>query len=578
MHLLLCVSLMLAGQDPLAVYNNDQPPRILTTLETAVVDGVTVTRLRFESRPIDTGAGPEKVEIYAVLCRPAGTAASQAAAKRPAMLVLHGGGGCAAEKHAIGWAARGYVALAPDLPTIGSPAKLQSVGPFRREKFGSAFYRVRNGDVTASGVFDAVVAGLKALALLRSQTDADRSRVGIVGVSWGGYMTTMLSSLAGDRVAAAFSVYGCGFFDQGCVIGEELLSGPADASQAWLRWLDAGRRIQGLRAPIFFAAATNDFCFFPSAVMATYREIGGVKNIVWGPNVSHAIPVPGGTRGWNNGTWVDMEVPWFDWYLRGRGAPFPTVEPGSVTREAAGVRVRFEPAPAASIAEAAVYYAPGEQHWLMKQWRRVPAEGHSALIPIEEPELPLHWYAVATDRRPVTVSTSIQTLDPRALGFTGAERRVRPWREDFESGAAERWRRRDRTLPQGAAYGFSPAAAHAGKLGLRLANGYRLTCDGLRGASLAKSGTRGVRLWSKSDQPWTLELLARPQNHPEVAWRATVPVAPEWRLVELPWSAFKTGANVSLRLPCAELGQMRLTGPRTGTAQIDDLEELPGPQ
>jgi dienelactone hydrolase len=578
MNAVLCVTLLFLGQDPLTPYNNDQPPRVLTTLETLVVKDVTVTRLRFESRAIDAGAGPEKVEIFASLCRPTQAGSGQPAAKRPAMLVLHGGGGCAEEARAIGWAARGYVALAPDLPGIGSPDKLQSLGPFRREKYGAGHYRVLNGDVTTCGIFDAVVSGLKALALLRSQPDVDRSRVGIVGVSWGGYMTTMLSGLAGERVAAAFSVYGCGYYDHGSSGGENLLRGSADARQAWLRWLDAGRRAKGIRAPLFFAAAANDFFFFPSAVMATYNDVAGEKNIVWGPNASHAIALPGGTRGWTNDTWVDMEVPWFDWHLRGRGEAFPTIKPASVTRQQEGVRVRFEPTPFASIAETAVYYAPGEQHWLMKQWRRVPGDGRSAVIPVEEPQLPLHWYAVATDRRPVTVATLIQTLDPRSVGFTAADRRVRPWREDFENDPAQRWVRRDRTLPKGATFAFTPHAAHAGKLGLQLTNGYRLTCSGLRGASLAKDGAKGFRLWAKNDSPLFMELVAKPVDQPEVVWRAAVPAAPDWHAAELPWSDFKTATKEPPKLPCAELGQVRLVGPRTGIAQIDDLEELIGSQ
>lgn len=448
--------------------------------------------------------------------------------------------------------------------------------PASNEKYGAGHYRVRNGDVTTCGIFDAVVSGLKALALLRSQPDVDRSRVGIVGVSWGGYMTTMLSGLAGDRVAAAFSVYGCGYYDHGSAGGESLLRESADARQAWLRWLDAGRRAKGTRAPIFFAAAANDFFFFPSAVMATYNDIAAEKNLVWGPNVSHAIPLPGGTRGWTNDTWVDMEVPWFEWYLRGRGEAFPIVKPGSVTREQSGIRVRFDPTPSASIMETAVYYAPGEQHWLMKQWRRVPGDVRSAVIPIDEPELPLVWYATATDRRPVTVATLIQTLDPRSLGFTATDRRAHPWREDFENEPAQRWTRRDRTLPKGATYAFAPSAAHAGKLGLRLANGYRLACDGLRGTSLEKDGAQGFRLWAKNDASLIVELVAKPVDQPEIVWRATVPAARQWRAVEVHWSDFTTATKEPPKLPCAELGQLRLVGPRTGSAEIDDLEELIG--
>lgn len=335
------------------------------------------------------------------------------------MLVLHGGGGFAEERRAIGWARRGYVALAPDLPDIGSPEKLQSLGPFRREKYGEGHFRVRNGDVTTCGIFDAVVSGLKSLALLRSQPDVDRDRVGIVGVSWGGYTTTMLCGLAGDRVRAAFSVYGCGYYDRGSSGGNSLdkLADPAGRA-AWLRWLDAGRRANGIRCPIFFAAAADDFFFFPPAVMATYDDIRAPKNLVFAPNVSHAINLPGGTRGWNNDTWVDMEGPWFDLHLRGGGEPFATVAATGAQREGGGIRVGFDVTRAATITNTAVWYTSDDAPWPKKKWLQLATENHSALLPVASAAAEIHWFALASDARPVTVSTPMQTLDPRKFGFT----------------------------------------------------------------------------------------------------------------------------------------------------------------
>lgn len=405
--------------DPLAPYNTDDPPRIVATLETFQTNEVEVTRLRFESKPVATSNGVENVEIFASLCRPGRNLRSQVSdSKLPALLVLHGGGGNAEERRAIGWARRGYVALASELPGIGSPEKLQSLGPFRREKYGAGHFRVINGDVTTCGIFDAVVAGLKGLALLRSQPDVDRSRVGIVGVSWGGYMTTMLCGLAGRRVDAAFSVYGCGYYDRGSSGGNNLEKlGDPVARDAWLRWLDAGRRAKGIRCPIFFAAAADDFFFFPPAVMATYEDISSPKNLVFAPNVSHAINLPGGTRGWNNDTWVDMEVPWFDRHLRGNGAEFPAMTATEARREGDGIRVGFAVTRAATITNTAVWYTADAAPWPKKQWLQRATERNSALLPVTNAAQAIHWFAVASDARPVTVSTPLQTVDPRTLGF-----------------------------------------------------------------------------------------------------------------------------------------------------------------
>ncbi len=407
-----------ADDDPIAPFNNDNPPRIVTTLETFRTNDVEVTQLRFESRPITTSNGVENVEIFAALCRPVVAAENLKSqipnSKLPAILVLHGGGGNAEERRAIGWAKRGYVALASELPDIGSPEKLQSLGPFRREKYGAGHFRVINGDVTTCGIFDAVVSGLKSLALLRSQPDVDRSRVGIVGVSWGGYMTTMLSGLAGDRVRAAFSVYGCGFYDHGSAGGNSLdnLKDPV-ARDAWLRWLDAGRRAKGIRCPIFFAAAADDFFFFPPAMMATYDAVATPKNIVFAPNVSHAINLPGGTHGWNSETWVDMEIPWFDFQLRDRGEPFPAMTATGAKRDGDGIRVSFEVTRPATITNTAVWYTADDASWPKKKWLQLATEKGSALIPVTNAAQTIHWYAVASDARPVTVSTPMQTIEPK---------------------------------------------------------------------------------------------------------------------------------------------------------------------
>ena len=558
-----------AEEDPLAPFNNDNPPRITATVSTAVDNGVEITRVRFASRPIPTEKGLEPVEVYAIVCRPTGTAPG---ARLPGILVLHGGAGWAEEDRAVGWARRGYVALAPDLPGIGGPDKMKSVGPFMHQAYGADRFQATNGDASTSCILDAVVAGLEALALLRSQPDVDRDHVGVVGISWGGYMTTMLSGLAGGRIAAAFSVYGSGYYDRGSAMNAALVTlSPTDRA-AWLRWLDAGRRAGGIRCPFFLAAATKDFFFYPSAVLATLGDITAPKNYVFAPNVSHYINLPGGCVG-GSYMHVEMEGPWFDYYLRGQGQPFPTVQAGAATREGAAIRVHFSVTSPTPIKSTTVYYAPGEQHWHVKYWQRVAAGADSALLPVTEPELPLQWYAVATDDRPVTVSTLIETVTPAALGFTAAERVAAPWREDFETNPREHWTLNSH--PKDSNYTFAPEAAHGGKAGLELKGPVVVDYAGLRGGSLQRNQAAGLRLWAKNETAFTVELLARPvESTGWWTWRAQVSAGAEWHAVELPWTAFQTTDKGAPALPCPELGLIRLHGPEAGVACVDDMEEM----
>ena len=122
-------------------------------------ENITVRRVVFRSR--------DESEIFAVIGRP------KTPRKHPGMLVLHGGGGSAEVDKATAWAQRGYVAVAPDLPGIADPKKLiDTKGRCNALKYGEGRW-VATPDARSSVIFDAVLAAMKALYLLRSQPDVD---------------------------------------------------------------------------------------------------------------------------------------------------------------------------------------------------------------------------------------------------------------------------------------------------------------------------------------------------------------------------------------------------------------------
>lgn len=404
------------SNDPFTPYLDGKAPEILRELAATnpVPGNITVRRVVFRLR--------DDSEIFAVIAAP------KTPGKHPGMLVLHGGGGSAEVDKAMAWAQRGYVAVAPDLPGIAEPKKLTiSKGRWNSLKYGEGRY-VAAPDAGASVMVDAVLSAMKSLYLLRAQPGVDTSRIGVVGISWGGYMTTMVCGLAGDQVRAGFSVFGCGFYEYSSQLnGPKSPMGamPAADRERWLKYLDAGRRAAGMKAAFFIAGAANDFFFWPRAVQATLDAIPGEKNHLYAPNANHKTPLPGGTMfpratgevftptpfqsyptpGGNKANWLAMEVPFFDYQLNGRGQPLPQV---TVEQGGEPLRARFRITAPCPLTKVEVYWAKLNPDVMKREWLALPAtktgeQSYEAKLPAEAAD----WFAVVSDNRPVTVSSDL---------------------------------------------------------------------------------------------------------------------------------------------------------------------------
>ena len=417
--------------DPLRPFLDDRAPEILREIpySAPVPENINVRQVVFRSR--------DDSEIFAVIATP------KSPGKHPGLLVLHGGGGSAEIDKAMAWAQRGYIAIAPDLPGIAEPKKLTvTKGNWSALKYGEGRW-VAQPDASESVIFDGVLSAMKSLYLLRAQPSVDTTRIGVVGISWGGYMTTMVCGLAGDRVKAGFALYGCGFFDLGSQ------SSPTNAPynpklprtglarlspeerDRWLACLDAGRRAPDMKAAYYLAAATNDFFGWPQAAQATLEAIPGEKNHLYAPNANHKVPVPGGdiastekpdpnfvptafqpypTPKGQKANWLSMEVPYFEYHLRDIGKPFPKVrvEPGKDPQTA-----RFRVTAPHPLISVEVYWAkaaPAVQTGndiKNRVWQALPATKADEIYQAQLPPEAGDWFALVPDDRPVTASSAL---------------------------------------------------------------------------------------------------------------------------------------------------------------------------
>ena len=385
--------------DPFAPYVNSVPNVLETLSITNIGTGaaaITVKEIVFASRGNIN-------KVYGIMAYP------QRSGKFPGLLVLHGGSGNAAGLRRLveKFAAKGYIAFANDMPGYCNTDETpHSGGPWKTHPAPDEQPRFDiSGGLQNSSLVDAEVAGMEAFNLLRTQPDIDVEKMGITGYSWGGYSTTMLCGLLGNKVKAAYAYWGCGFYDKGSFWSELIEKLPEATRKKWLQYFDAGRRAAHIKASYFIEAASNDTYFWPEAVSATVHAIPGKKNFVFGPNVNHKEVA----------TSAGMQELYFDYYLKGTGDPFVKVRSTGIELQKDGsknVTINLDIPGAITIAAVKLFYSEPSSNWQTRTWLPIEAiavnnKKYSAVIPADIVSKKVRFYAYVTDSRQVVTSGAL---------------------------------------------------------------------------------------------------------------------------------------------------------------------------
>ena len=184
----------------------------------------------------------------------------------PGIVLVHGGGGFAFSKWVEMWVSRGYAAIALD--TCGNIPAQEWEGRTRkpiRDKGHNGATEAEKYKVdiprTEQWSYQAVAEIMLAHSFLRSLKGVDKNRIGVTGVSWGGYLTTLVAGVD-DRFAFAIPVYGCGFFRGTHFYPSMLKRKRTEADFAkWCKYWDANNFLSNAKMPVLFVNGTNDFFF-----------------------------------------------------------------------------------------------------------------------------------------------------------------------------------------------------------------------------------------------------------------------------------------------------------------------------
>lgn len=331
---------------------------------------VVVRELKYEAPAV----GGDRLRIFAYYAFPA----ARGEAKLPGMVWVHGGASTADKPSIVHWASLGYAVIGMDLPGKGGEARerSRSEGPDMSDKL---IFTVRPSP-KESYLYLCVNAVCAGISALQAQKEVDRTRIGIVGYSWGGVIT-LLANAIDDRITAACTVYGAGHIpDESFWAGGDVAQLSDRDRKTWREHFDPSSYSKSLHGKTLFVGATQDIYYPLRSFVKTYQAAVCAKTLYLALNRNHELDEAGTG---------DVER-WFDWALRsGPGLPSVRVKrgKGSIEVTAKGDK----PVVSLSVATAdGVDYAKAS-------WKMVDAKGSGGSWRLDPPKADEPCVIIARD-------------------------------------------------------------------------------------------------------------------------------------------------------------------------------------
>lgn len=199
--------------------------------------------------------------------------------KVPGMVLVHGGGGTAFANWVKRWNDRGYAAIAMD--TCGAVPR-GSYGKWQRHDAGGppgwgGFNQI-DEPIGDQWTYHAVADAVLAHSLLRSLPDVDASRIGLTGISWGGYLTCIIAGVD-SRFRFTAPVYGCGFLGDNSAWLKNFEQMGKETAAKWLKLWDPSRYLPRAKMPMLWVTGTNDFAYPFDSLQKSYRQPPGKRTL-----------------------------------------------------------------------------------------------------------------------------------------------------------------------------------------------------------------------------------------------------------------------------------------------------------
>jgi len=331
-------------------------PQVFTAQEFATNE---VKAIFYEGEPYEG----KPTRVFAYYGFPTNAAPGQ---KVPGIVLVHGGGGSAFVRWVKLWNSRGYAAISMDTcgSVSGNAYGSEQTGHVRHAWAGPAgwggFEKCAD-PVKDQWTYHAVAAVVRGHSLLRSFAEVDTNRIGITGISWGGYLTCITAGVD-DRFAYAIPVYGCGFLgDNSAWLANFKKMGPDNAGKWLARW-DPSSYLPLAKMPFLWVDGSNDFAYPMDSLQKSYHLL----KVPYTLCVRLRMPHGHGAAGEN-----PKEILAFAEHFARGGKALPSFT--SVKREGRNVSASFSTGPC-TVVRAELNYTPDKGHWKMRKWVAEPVQ------------------------------------------------------------------------------------------------------------------------------------------------------------------------------------------------------------
>lgn len=206
-------------------------------------------------------------------------------AKVPGVVLVHGGGGTAFIEWVKKWNEKGFAAIS--IAVEGQTDVRDSAGKsWQRHEWAGPARNGTYGDsdqpLTDQWMYHAVADTILANSLLRSLPQVDANRVGVMGISWGGVITSTVIGID-NRFAFAIPTYGCGGLAKaqnqyGRALGQNTLY-----RDVW----DPLVRMNDVTMPVLWLSWTGDQHFPLDLQSRCYNSAPGPHMVAFLPNMRH---------------------------------------------------------------------------------------------------------------------------------------------------------------------------------------------------------------------------------------------------------------------------------------------------
>ena len=206
----------------------------------------------------------------------------------PGVVLVHGGGGSAFKLWVQKWNEKGYAAIS--IAVEGQTDKKQGdawqshpwAGPKRSGIYGDSAEPLKD-----QWMYHAVADTILANSLLQSLPEVDATKVGIMGISWGGVITSTVMGIDG-RFAFAIPVYGCGNLATAANQYGRSLASNELYQQVW----DPMLRLNQAKMPTLWFSWPQDQHFPMDKLAACYATMPGDPMVSLIPGMGHGHGPP----------------------------------------------------------------------------------------------------------------------------------------------------------------------------------------------------------------------------------------------------------------------------------------------